>query len=350
VRLSVVVPAYNVERYLPACLESLVGQARPIDEILVVDDSSDGSTAIAEAFARRHPALRVVRGPGRDVASARNLGLDLARGDWIGLVDADDWIERDMYARLLGHAEAYALDMVLCNARTHFNSAKPDKPLYDDHPPSGPMPGADWLAAKLENRTFLHAVWMHVYRRAFLEEHRLRFPVGVQHEDVVWTTRELALAKQVYYDDAPLYVYRAAQADASTSPEAAEPHAGDVGSRTMAYVVRNPQRFSRAALDERLLRVIEGAKYNARALAELAAGAGNARLASAVRWQLVEGGLSVFHKIRQLSAIEARHAQWRKVLADGFLGLLWCNAEGFRQRRKVAARAIRAYALSRFKG
>ncbi len=348
-RLSVIVPVYNVERYLPACLDSLVAQTRPVEEIIVVDDSTDGSSAIAEQYARRHPSIRVVRGPGRDVASARNLGLGLARGDWIGLVDADDWIEPDMYERLLAHAAAHDLDMVLCNGRYHFGDGRPDRPVYGDHPPAGPMPGAEWLATKLEKHDFLHAVWMHVYRRAFIEAHGLRFPEGVQHEDVIWTTRALVLAKSVYYEDEPLYVYRAAQPRQAPAPGGEEPEeeSGSVATRTMAYIVRNPQRFSREALDERLVRVIEGAKFNAQSLDRLA-GQANARVARAIRWQLVDGGLSVFHKIRQLSDRRLQRQEWRKAIDDGFLALLWRCAVGARQKRKVATRFLRALAVRAF--
>jgi hypothetical protein len=187
---------------------------------------------------------------------------------------------------------------------------------------------------------------MHLYDRRFIEKHHLRFPEGVQHEDVIWTTRLLVLAKRVAYDSVPLYVYRSADVE-QEADNAGEASDASIGSRTMAYVRRNAGRFSRAALDERLVRIIEGAKINASALAEIASSTDDARLARAIRWQLVDGGLSVFQKIRQLSTAEQRQAQWRKALEEGYLSLLWRNAGNLLQKRKIAARFVRAVA-SRF--
>jgi glycosyltransferase involved in cell wall biosynthesis len=319
-RLSVIVPVHNAERYLRACLDSLVVQTRPIDELLLVDDgSTDDSAAILERYAGLHPAIRILRGPRRGAAGARNTGLERATGDWIAFADADDWVEPDMYRRLVSLLEKNSLDIALCNARYHYEGRAPDRPIYTDAPLAGPLAGKDWLSHKIENRSLLHMVWMHLYRRGFIEEHRLRFTEGLMHEDVTWTTRALSLAGRVAYDDAPLYVYR-----------------------------RQPRHFTRKALDAHLQRVIETAMTDARMLEELADGSADARLARAIRWQLVDGGLSVFHKIRQLSTAELRRVQWLKVLREKFFALLWRNAIETRQKRKVATRWLRALATRVF--
>ena len=342
-KLSVVVPVYNVERYLAQCLDSLFAQTRPVEEIIAVDDSDDSSSAILSSYASSRAVLRVVRGPGKDVNAARNLGVQLASGEWLAFVDADDFVDPPRFERLLSLAERHSADMVVGNGRYHYEGAKPDRPIYVDHPPAGPMPGAEWLARKLEARSFLHAVWMHVYRRDFLLANGMRFPDGVLHEDVVWTTRALVAARTIAYDDAPLYAYRAAAParapDPVTSGDAAAERSA--GTRTMAYVLRNRDRFSAAAIDERTKRVIEGAKFNATTLAYIAAQCGESSVARAIRWQLVDGGLSVFHKIRQLSDPALRRDEWRKTRRDGFLALLWRNAVDARQRRKIAARYLR---------
>jgi len=129
-RLSVIVPVHNAAQYLQACLESLAAQTRPIDEILFIDDgSTDDSAAIIERHARAHPAVRLLRGAKRGAAAARNTGLEHASGDWIAFADADDWVEPQMYERLLALAQRHDLDMALCNGRYHYEGRQPDRPI-----------------------------------------------------------------------------------------------------------------------------------------------------------------------------------------------------------------------------
>lgn len=316
-RLSVVVPVRNAAPYLPACLESLLAQTRPIDELLLVDDgSTDGSSEILRAHAARHANIRILPGPRHDAAAARNAGIERASGDWLAFADADDLAEPRLYETLIALAEAQGLDMALCNARLYFEGREPDRLLYEQALPAGPISGAEWLACALEGGHFHHAVWMHLYRRSFVERHHLRFIGTGVHEDVSWTTRALMLAPRVAYDARPLYVYR-----------------------------RQPRVLPQDERDRRLLFEIFGAKDDARILAQLAAEAPGARVARAIRWQLVDGGLSAFHKIRQLSSPRMRREQLDAARREGYFGLLWRNATDWRQRRKIASRFLRALAL-----
>lgn len=313
-KLTVVVPVYNVAGYLRACLDSLLAQTRPIDEILLIDDgSTDACPSILSEYAATHPSLRVIRRENGGLAAARNTGLDAASGEWLGFVDSDDWVLPTMFERLLALANDHALDIALCNSLYHFEGRRADEPVYTDSPRCGPLSGQDWLKYKLGNRSLLHMVWMHLYRRDFIERHRLRFPSGLVHEDVVWTTRALMLASRVAYDDTPLYVYR-----------------------------KPLRRAESAARDRHLRAVIASSKSNAQALAALADGAKDPQLARLIRWQLVDGNLSVFHKIEQLSDAAERRSNWIQSLSDGFLRLLWRNAQDARQCRKVASRWARA--------
>src|SRR4051794_612115 len=113
-RLSVVVPCRNAEPYLSTCLDSLAAQTRPIDEVLLIDDgSTDGSSETLRRYAEQHRNFTLVAGPRKDAAAARNAGLERATGDWIGFADADDWLERDMYERMIDLATAQSLDIAL---------------------------------------------------------------------------------------------------------------------------------------------------------------------------------------------------------------------------------------------
>ena len=96
--ISVIVPVYNVEPWLRQCLDSIVGQTYGDLEILLVDDgSTDRCGAVCEEYARADARIRVFHTENRGLSAARNLGLREARGELIGFVDADDWIEPEMY-------------------------------------------------------------------------------------------------------------------------------------------------------------------------------------------------------------------------------------------------------------
>lgn len=114
-KISVIVPVYQVEPYLRKCLNSITGQTYKNLEIILVDDGSpDSCGAICDEYAERDGRIKVIHQANRGVSSARNAGLDAATGDWIGFVDADDWIEPDMYEYLLQNAENHQADMAVC--------------------------------------------------------------------------------------------------------------------------------------------------------------------------------------------------------------------------------------------
>jgi glycosyltransferase involved in cell wall biosynthesis len=110
------VPVHNAAPYLAACLDGLLAQTRPVDEVILVDDgSTDDSPAILADYSSRHRTLRVLKGPQRGAAGARNAGLDAATGDWLGFVDADDLPQPALYERLLRNALEADADIALCN-------------------------------------------------------------------------------------------------------------------------------------------------------------------------------------------------------------------------------------------
>lgn len=121
--LSIIVPVYNVEAYLPRCLDSLLAQPFSAWEAIIVDDgSTDKSGEILDAYAARDSRLRAVHKPNGGVSSARNRGLALAQGRYVGFVDGDDFIAPDMYEKLLAEAESGGYDMVQCDYLYYFEN------------------------------------------------------------------------------------------------------------------------------------------------------------------------------------------------------------------------------------
>lgn len=117
-KISVIVPIYKVETYLPKCLDSILRQTYQNLEIVLVDDGSpDNCGAICDEYARRDSRVKVIHQQNKGVSSARNAGLNIATGDWIAWVDPDDWIEEDMLQYLLEGALNYQADIAICGMR-----------------------------------------------------------------------------------------------------------------------------------------------------------------------------------------------------------------------------------------
>ena len=114
-RLSVIVPVYNVEPFLPACIESILRQTLLDFELILIDDGSpDRCGEICEDYAARDSRIRVIHQTNHGVSYARNIGLRIAAGDYIGFVDPDDLIDSEMYAELIHALEASSCDIAIC--------------------------------------------------------------------------------------------------------------------------------------------------------------------------------------------------------------------------------------------
>jgi glycosyltransferase involved in cell wall biosynthesis len=120
-KISVIVPVYNVEPYLRRCLDSIIRQSyRNLEIILVNDGSPDNCGVICDEYAAKDERFKVIHKPNGGVASARNTGLAIATGDWVGWVDSDDWIEAGMFETMLKSAESHSADIVICSREESY--------------------------------------------------------------------------------------------------------------------------------------------------------------------------------------------------------------------------------------
>lgn len=126
IKVSIIVPVYNVEKYLKKCLDSLVNQTLENIEILVINDGSlDKSQLIIDEYLSKYPSIvKAFTKENGGQASARNLGIENALGEYIGFVDSDDWVEQDMYEKLYNFAVNKNLDIVTCYLYKIINNEK----------------------------------------------------------------------------------------------------------------------------------------------------------------------------------------------------------------------------------
>ena len=125
--ISVIVPVYNVAEYLSRCVDSILAQSYENLQIILVDDgSTDDSGKICEEYAKKDARIQVIHQNNGGLSSARNAGLDLASGEYIGFVDSDDWIEPEMYAEMLARMEKYDAQLV-CAGRCDVDGGTGEK-------------------------------------------------------------------------------------------------------------------------------------------------------------------------------------------------------------------------------
>ncbi|MBQ3328797.1 MAG: glycosyltransferase [Eggerthellaceae bacterium] len=210
--VSVIVPVYRTEAYLPACVGSILAQThRELDVVLVDDGSDDGAGAICDAYAARDGRVRVVHQQNGGLSEARNAGLEAARGGWILFVDSDDAILPTMVEELLGAALEADADIAECLfvpvRDDSFDAAMALPPEQADErnriviePALESMLDPHW-----EGRP-LAVQWNKLFKRSIFQD--LRFPSGKYNEDEYVIHRELAAARRLVRVPKVLYLYR----------------------------------------------------------------------------------------------------------------------------------------------
>jgi glycosyltransferase involved in cell wall biosynthesis len=128
--ISVIVPVYKVEKYLPQCVDSILAQTYRNLEIILVDDGSpDSCPKICDEYAKKDGRVRVIHQKNAGVSAARNAGLDCAQGEYIGFVDWDDWIDAAMFQRLLALLKTYHTSIAICSFTQYIHSRNENKVL-----------------------------------------------------------------------------------------------------------------------------------------------------------------------------------------------------------------------------
>ncbi len=216
-KVSVIVPIYNVEKYLNKCVDSLLEQTLKDIEIILVDDGSpDSSGEIADEYQKRYSNIKTVHRKNGGLGPARNTGLENATGDYIAFLDSDDWVQSDMYEKLYAVITKNDADIVVsghCDFTNNVLVVKKQHPLrgkiYDSvdqiqevrknlfgHSPED-----------IETESFPMSVCMSLYKREMLEKYRLRFE-KILSEDTIFNIGAYKVARKIVFTEYTDYCYR----------------------------------------------------------------------------------------------------------------------------------------------
>lgn len=202
--ISVVVPIYNVEKYLPLCLERLACQTYPNFEVLMINDGSpDGSESICLEYADRHSNFYYYKKPNGGLSDARNYGIDKAKGKYIGFVDSDDYISTNMYSVMYQNVARYDADIVAVGFAEV--TKRDQKDSYFDGLKAEVYTTEEAIKNLFSNDKYANYAWNKLYRATLFD--KIRYPVGKKMEDLGTTYKLFEKAQKVVYYPAKLYYY-----------------------------------------------------------------------------------------------------------------------------------------------
>ncbi len=204
-KLSIIIPVYNVRQWLEETVKSVLNQTfRDFELILIDDGSTDGSGGVCDTFASADCRVRVIHQDNAGVSAARNAGLDAAKGEYIGWVDSDDIIEADMFQRMISLAESNKADIVQCQhdrtCELNGNSRSDKIELLD---------GANFVRRMFTKQggTYTNqvALWSKIYCKKLWND--VRFPAGMVYEDEMQTYKVCMKAEKIVETEDVLYHY-----------------------------------------------------------------------------------------------------------------------------------------------
>lgn len=205
-KLSIIVPVYQVEAHIDECITSILDQTFRDFELILVDDGSlDRCPAICDVYAQKDSRIRVIHQKNQGLSAARNTGLQAARGDYIGFVDSDDFIEASMYEKLLDNLEREKADISVCGRYKVWGDKKIQEQKSNVYKV---MDSAQALALMNTNVLgyFDVAAWDKIYKRSCFKG--IEFPEGKLCEDWFVMYKLFFNAHRIVYDSIPLYNYR----------------------------------------------------------------------------------------------------------------------------------------------
>ncbi len=208
--LSIIIPIYNAEKYIRRCIDSILSQTYSDFELILVNDGSkDNSGSICEEYAQKDSRVRVFHNSNKGVSYSRNYGINKARGEWIGFVDADDWLNEDMYAEMLNEANAGDAELVM----TEFYRVEREKINYASIP-----------VGELDVKMFIHkyvfcgytVVWNIIVKKQIIVSNGIRFDDSLRiGEDFEFVLSLLVVVRGIAVVRKPLYNYECRNEDSA---------------------------------------------------------------------------------------------------------------------------------------
>lgn len=197
-RLSVIIPVYNVENHIAKCLDSVLSQSDETVEIICVNDGSpDNSRQIISEYIEKNKNIKCIDRPNGGLSAARNSGLLAAQGEYIILLDSDDWLEENVLSALYQQAKTNDLDVLIGNTKWIYPQKTHIEKQNSAEIISTVTNGTDAIIKLMQAEIYVPMAYNYICKREFLIANNLNFKEGLIYEDELWTPQVLLKANRV---------------------------------------------------------------------------------------------------------------------------------------------------------
>lgn len=217
-KVSVILPVYNVEKYLATCLYSLVKQTLEDIEIICINDgSTDNSLNILKDWAQRDSRIKIIDKENEGQGVARNIGIEIAKGEYIGFVDPDDFVRRDMFEKMYLQAKNLNSDIVICDIERFYEETQKYTPskFFENYQSPFRAKKVDFPAGQNIDKEEIYKTllispcysWNKIYKREFIINNNIKFAPRKCYEDCIFIMQSHILANNISYIAESFYVY-----------------------------------------------------------------------------------------------------------------------------------------------
>ena len=208
--ISIVVPIYNVEKYLDDCIKSIIGQTYKNIEIILVDDgSTDRSGEVCENYAKYDKRIKVIHKENGGLSDARNEGLKIANGQYITFIDSDDYVNEEFVEILYKSIKKYNADISICNYDLIEEKSTYRKENKKNIKDITQLDNKECLKRTYSNEKGMEFLaWAKLYNKDLFVKNCIIYPKGKIHEDTYTTYKLIYYSKNIVYNDVSLYYYR----------------------------------------------------------------------------------------------------------------------------------------------
>ncbi len=208
IKLSIIVPVYNVEKYVSRCINSILEQTFSDFELILINDgSTDKSGQICDEYSKADSRISVVHKGNEGPSIARNIGIKAVKGKYLCFVDSDDFVAKHSYEALINEAETNSLDIVCGNGLIYYDENNNYLYAKKRQFPSKVYNGVDFYYNSVKEGAMAVCVPFNVYRTEFIRQNSLFFEEHIAFEDELWTPQVFLKAKKVKYIDITFYMY-----------------------------------------------------------------------------------------------------------------------------------------------